>query len=435
MKKNVLLTLFLLLEMPTIQSLQAQWIQFGNLNNQDIHTITFYKGKYFCGTSDGIYVYSNSSMNWDPVINSPQQYISMLVSNDNHIFAAGLYSGGIYSSADSGKNWEPRNNGLSNLNVRALIINDDWIFAGTDYDYITPNSGVYRSTNNGEEWSYSNNGLSSISTINAFTICQNKIFATSVYFVPPGPSVSGGVYISTDNGEIWNSVNSGLINYNVNCLANIPVNDTNFSKIFVSDKLNPGGQTPSGAHLSTNFGQNWITANNGIENKAIISFAVYVNKLFALSDDNNIYVTSNYGANWISVDNIGLPITQFNSISIIDDELYLTTNAHGIWKRPLSEITSFGKEFLNKDNFSLMQNYPNPFNPITTISYSVKEEGFVQIMVYGVLGDEVATLVEEEKLQGNYSVKFDGNNLPSGVYMYLLRVNNFSDSKKMILLK
>jgi len=435
MKKNMFLILFLLIELLTIQSLQAQWIQFGNLNNQDIHTITFYKGKYFCGTSNGIYVYSDSSINWQPVINSPQQYISVLVSNDNYIFAAGRYSGGVYSSADSGKNWESRNNGLSNLNVRALIINGNWIFAGTDYDYITPNSGVYQSTNNGEEWSYSNNGLSNISTINAFTICQNKVFATSVYFVPPGPSVSGGVYISTDNGTNWSSVNSGLINYNVNCLANIPVSDPNVSEIFVSDKINPGGQTPSGAHLSTNFGQNWITAHNGIENKAIISFAVYVNKLFALSDDNNIFITSNSGANWIIIDNTGLPITQFNSISVIDDEIYLTTNEHGIWKRPLSEITSSGKEFTITNNFSLEQNYPNPFNPSTTIQYEIPERSFVTIKIYDVIGNEIATLVYEEKPAGSYEVEFSSSKLASGIYFYSLSTNNFLATKKMILLR
>ncbi len=85
--------------------------------------------------------------------------------------------------------------------------------------------------------------------------------------------------------------------------------------------------------------------------------------------------------------------------------------------------------------YKLSQNYPNPFNPITTINYSIKEKGFVRLKVYNILGEEIATLVNEEKKRGNYSVKFNGNNLSSGVYFYTLRVNNFVQSRKMILLK
>ena len=85
--------------------------------------------------------------------------------------------------------------------------------------------------------------------------------------------------------------------------------------------------------------------------------------------------------------------------------------------------------------YSLSQNYPNPFNPSTTITYSIPKRGFVQLKIYDVLGEEIATLVNEEKRQGRYSVKFNGTNLPSGVYFYTLRVNNLVQSRKMILLR
>jgi len=93
-----------------------------------------------------------------------------------------------------------------------------------------------------------------------------------------------------------------------------------------------------------------------------------------------------------------------------------------------------------KDNFKtldykLEQNFPNPFNPSTTINYVVKERGFVQLKVYDVLGKQVLTIVNEEKSQGSYSVSFNGNNLTSGIYVYSLRVNNFTQNRKMILLK
>ena len=85
--------------------------------------------------------------------------------------------------------------------------------------------------------------------------------------------------------------------------------------------------------------------------------------------------------------------------------------------------------------YALNQNYPNPFNPNTTINYFVKERGFVQLKVYDILGKEVSVLVNEEKSQGEYSVNFDGSSFSSGVYIYSLRVNDFFENKKMILLR
>lgn len=90
------------------------------------------------------------------------------------------------------------------------------------------------------------------------------------------------------------------------------------------------------------------------------------------------------------------------------------------------------------DEFVISQNYPNPFNPTTTINYSVPVRTPVQLKVYNILGMEVATLVNEVKEAGNYSVQFDASavgNIPSGMYIYELRANNFIISKKMIYLK
>jgi hypothetical protein len=86
-------------------------------------------------------------------------------------------------------------------------------------------------------------------------------------------------------------------------------------------------------------------------------------------------------------------------------------------------------------NFCLFQNYPNPFNPTTIISYQIPELSFVSLKVYGVLGNELATLVNEEKSAGNYEVEFNGTDLPSGMYVYKILAGFFSQTKKMILLK
>ncbi len=87
------------------------------------------------------------------------------------------------------------------------------------------------------------------------------------------------------------------------------------------------------------------------------------------------------------------------------------------------------------DEYYLSQNYPNPFNPSTRIHYSVPKATFVSIKVYDVLGREVATLVNEEKPAGNYQVQFDAGNITSGIYFYTLKAGEFSQTKKLILMK
>jgi Ni,Fe-hydrogenase III small subunit len=85
--------------------------------------------------------------------------------------------------------------------------------------------------------------------------------------------------------------------------------------------------------------------------------------------------------------------------------------------------------------YKLGQNYPNPFNPSTTISYSLPKAGDVKLVVFDMLGREVATLVNGFVDAGNHSVDFDASNLSSGVYMYKIQAGDFTDTKKMVLMK
>jgi hypothetical protein len=85
--------------------------------------------------------------------------------------------------------------------------------------------------------------------------------------------------------------------------------------------------------------------------------------------------------------------------------------------------------------YALLQNYPNPFNPRTSIAFDLVENGFVNLTVYNVVGQEAVTLVHEAMNQGRHSVSLDGTSLSSGVYLYRLSVNGFVAEKKMLLLK
>ena len=86
-------------------------------------------------------------------------------------------------------------------------------------------------------------------------------------------------------------------------------------------------------------------------------------------------------------------------------------------------------------DYSLSQNYPNPFNPVTSINFAISNREFVTLKVYDVLGNEIATLVNEQKPAGEYDIDFNASSLSSGIYYYQLKAGDYIETKKMILIK
>ena len=108
----------------------------------------------------------------------------------------------------------------------------------------------------------------------------------------------------------------------------------------------------------------------------------------------------------------------------------------GTTENSLEYTTTDVKESSVKpSNFELSQNYPNPFNPSTIINYSVKQRSFITLKIYDAIGKEVVTLVNGDREQGTYQVNFNARNLSNGIYFYRLTAGNYTDVKKMILLK
>jgi len=104
-------------------------------------------------------------------------------------------------------------------------------------------------------------------------------------------------------------------------------------------------------------------------------------------------------------------------------------------KRLQTGITGISSNTVITSDFSLSQNYPNPFNPVTVIRYSLIENSFTTLKVYDMLGKEVARLVNETQYAGIYSVEWNASNFPSGVYFYKLQTENYSETKRMTLIK
>jgi hypothetical protein len=150
----------------------------------------------------------------------------------------------------------------------------------------------------------------------------------------------------------------------------------------------------------------------------------------------------NDNRNWA---NIGFVEGHGNSNSqkeynFIDSEV----NAAGTYSYRLKQIDNDGAYEFSKTievnfgspiKFELNQNYPNPFNPSTTISFSLPESGNVILKIYNVIGKEIETLVEGYKEAGIYTVNFNAEELASGMYLYRLSTNGFTETKKLLLLK
>jgi hypothetical protein len=150
---------------------------------------------------------------------------------------------------------------------------------------------------------------------------------------------------------------------------------------------------------------------------------------FKISENPFVVSANNYIGHYIGV-------SAHNSI-IRPVWTRIDNNLPSLWTAIIDSVPAVGVNSSESipSRFVLNQNYPNPFNPTTKISFTIPRTGFVTFKVYDVLGNEVATLVTEEKPSGEYEVEFNASGLTSGIYFYQLKTGSFIETKKMILLK
>lgn len=189
------------------------------------------------------------------------------------------------------------------------------------------------------------------------------------------------------------------------------------------------------------------TANNSIGGKVMrLTTAVYagIKDAFVYVKNGNTFVKTGI------TDSIGVYHLQSlpsGNLKVIINRLGYSGDSSIVNVTPTSIIDSvnfyLNRLYINVNpigktipsEFKLYQNYPNPFNPVTTIRFNVKENMFVSLKVFDLLGREVSSLINEKLNAGEYSVPFYGTYLPSGVYFYRLWAGDFSETKKMLLLK
>jgi hypothetical protein len=154
-------------------------------------------------------------------------------------------------------------------------------------------------------------------------------------------------------------------------------------------------------------------------------------KLFDIRDNQNIcevgfYRKNGGGLGSLKFNNDFLYALKYSDLTVLQNSI-------------LFPATDVKDNTYQPGQFSLSQNYPNPFNPETKINYSLPERSLVTLKIFDILGKVVATLVNEERPAGNFTVSFNANNadrnLPSGVYFYRLQAGNYVATKKLMLIK
>jgi hypothetical protein len=181
----------------------------------------------------------------------------------------------------------------------------------------------------------------------------------------------------------------------------------------------------------------------------------HIESISSFSNGKNIYsfntlfdsttIQGNFKGKPVGVEYIG---TDFNTVTLsfplyYMDQIHAQELIDNIMVNKFNEIVSVADEDRYiPEEYALLQNYPNPFNPITKIKYSISDLSFVTVKVFDVLGNEIKTLVNEEKPAGNYDVELDASSLASGIYFYRLQVypaiggaGDFIETKKMVLMK
>ena len=149
------------------------------------------------------------------------------------------------------------------------------------------------------------------------------------------------------------------------------------------------------------------------------------NELVVSIDEDNVVTVTTPVANWVGSETITFTATDQTTGGLSDSASVIFT----------SLVVGVETEDRIPASYRLLNNYPNPFNPTTNIEFHLKAAGVVQLKVYNLLGEEVTTLAYKEMNAGIHQVQFNASNLPSGIFFYRILVNEFSSSKKMLLLK
>jgi hypothetical protein len=323
-----------------------------------------------------IYRTTNGGTNWTQVHTQAGGFINAIwMINATTGFATGDPVGGVWeflATTNGGLNWTQLPTAPAQVGSEAGW-NNSFFINGTDIWFGTNNTKVYHSTNLGLNWSSG----PTTGTVNSYSVHFNN--GTNGL---AGGSTTAFIVRTTNAGTTYSTV------------ASIPTGTGNITGL---EGNGSDYWALRGNHVfrSTNNGDNWTQVYTGTTALWDIDFAI----------------VNGCPQGWA----VGATGT-----------IVKMTNITGIGTNNNNQLPS---------SYALNQNYPNPFNPETKISFALPKAGIVKLAVYDMLGREVAVLENGFRTAGTHSIDFNASNLASGVYLYTLKTGDFTDTKKMVLMK
>lgn len=440
------------------------WIEQQSGTTGDINSIYFSSSQkgWFVGSSGQIFSTIDGGNSWQPQTSgTSNDLFDVSFVDEMNGWVAGNEV--ILHTTDGGNNWTPQSagypGGFYSLDFVDLL--HGWAVDLSDI------GRIIKTTNGGMSWTVSS-GLSPYLLFAVDFVNENIGYSVGVF---------GAIIKTTDGGNTWITQ------------PDPPPHDWLYGVHFLNDQTGWAVGFNGKVIYTTNGGNNWQQQTSGTTLQLNSVYFVDQSHGWAAGEDpsSNNGVIINYSTEIVPVElssftatvdnnkvtlfwqtatetnNSGFEIlrssqndnNKWNQIGFVDGNGTTTNESNysytdknlvqGSYSYKLSQIDFDGTrtesgiidvEINSQPNeYSLSQNYPNPFNPSTTIQYSIPEGGNVKLKVYNSLGEKVATLVDEIKSQGNYEINFNASELVSGIYFYQLSTNNFTDVKKMILMK
>lgn len=406
--------IFLILSILISNCVFSQWVvQYQHPTSIRFLDICFSDSNTGYATSEGggIFKTTNKGINWSIIFSNPSVYAKIIEFDTNNIgYALGNK---LLKTQNGGLNWTQLNipSGYSHVNdIEFIDVNTGFI--GGEIQY------MYKTTNGGLTWTKPETFNDKIHTMQFVNRSYGIVSTDFGYDNNSGPPYF--FYVTWDTGYTWTR-------YKLNFTL-FPI----FSISFINEDV---GYVTDGALI-------WKTTE-GYKNFYYVYGSFQFYDLFATSQDT-VYVvgvfgkiakTVNGGLTWY-IQNTGISSHLYTVYFLNNNTGYAvgdsgrilyTTNGGEVGIKKISEIIP--------EKFTLNQNYPNPFNSSTIIDFTIPFKGKVKLFVYDILGKEVAVPVDEELNPGSYSVDFEANNLTSGIYFYRLQTKNYSETKRMIILK
>ena len=416
----------------------AQWAQQNSGTTKNLNAVTFtdLQNGFAVGDSGTVLKTNDGGISWLSIPSGTNLALMKIsfINVDNGWIVGGRKdeywnegdSSIILHTSNGGDTWETYEKiNKSFLEDVFFIDNNIGFIAGVAVDSIGSHHSLILLTNNGgNSWTSNYDTLGPIRKIQFINLNTGWILMSA----PAMYGRNSTIYKTEDGGMFW------TINLANQAGGSHGGGDPAVFDIYFKN-ANEGIAIGDVVYRTTDGGDTWIDTI-AIEKTLNNMFISISNQVTAVGSEGFIYHSTNGGESWLL--QISGVTNTLNSVCFVDENNGWAAGHNGIILHTTNGGVSFVEEKQTGEvptEYLLSQNYPNPFNPGTKIKYSVPQTSQVQIKVYDVLGNEIETLVNEEKPAGSYELNWDAEPLPSGVYFYQLRAGSFVQTKKMSLLK